>query len=148
MTKNGMSVASAVSLWNHIVSLVGSENISTIYSDWYKLDRPDAIREDIKNLWYDWFCSEDQLVRRGLTLLKRLSRIATSKKFSSEKCYVFFKNNCSISGGLYDDFRIVDDETCDVVYTVNSSQVWGVDNGFEKPIVEGTSSKIRKFFLA
>ena len=61
---------------------------------------------DVKELWYDWFCSDKALVNRGKSLLTKLNGIADSKKFDKHKCYVFFKNNCPAAGRLFDDFRI------------------------------------------
>lgn len=73
---------------------------------------------DIKALWYDWFCKDTSLENKGLKLLKKLRMIANSKKFDATKCYVFFKNNCPMVGSLYDDFRICDMETGDVLFCV------------------------------
>ena len=76
-----------------------------------------------------------------------------SGKFDPTKTYVFFKNNCPCVGRLYDDFRICDLETGDVLYTVSPSNragkadIWGVDNDFEKPILTGTWREVRAWFL-
>jgi hypothetical protein len=112
---------------------------------------------NVMNLWYDWFCREGSLVRKGETLLKKLKGIASSNKFDNDKCYVFFKNNCPCVGSLYDDFRICDKETGDVLYTVipksgykgdeGRAQVYGAENGFNGPIVEGTWRDIKEWFL-
>lgn len=112
---------------------------------------------NVMNLWYDWFCRESSLVRKGEALLKKLKSIASSNKFDNDKCYVFFKNNCPCVGSLYDDFRICDKETGDVLYTVipksgykcdeGRAQVYGVENGFREPIVEGTWREIKDWFL-
>ena len=45
---------------------------------------------DVMDLWYDWFCKESSLERKGKDLLKKLKMIAPSKKFDNDKCYVFF----------------------------------------------------------
>lgn len=73
---------------------------------------------DIKALWYDWFCRESSLENKGRKLLQKLRMIARSNKFDATKCYVFFKNNCPCVGSLYDDFRICDMETGDVLFCV------------------------------
>ena len=46
--------------------------------------------------------------------------------------YVFFKNNCPVNGPLYDDFRICDVESGNVIYTVipkcghsGKAEIWG-----------------------
>ena len=49
---------------------------------------------DVMSLWYDWFCKDTSLKRKGEALLKKLKLIASSNKFDNDKCYVFFKNNC------------------------------------------------------
>lgn len=113
---------------------------------------------DIQDLWYDWFCKDSSLQRKGEALLKKLRAISKSSKFDNDKCYTFFKNNCPIRGSLYDDFRICDIETGDVIYTVvprsghsidnGLGEVWGKDNDFQEPLVRGTWSEIKKWFLS
>ena len=113
---------------------------------------------DVKELWYDWFCSDKALVNRGKSLLTKLNGIADSKKFAKHKCYVFFKNNCPAVGRLFDDFRICDIETGDVVYTVvpssgfkcseGKAQVYGRENDFKSPLVEGTWKNVKTWFLS
>ena len=112
---------------------------------------------DVMDLWYDWFCRETSLKRKGEALLKKLKLIASSNKFDNDKCYVFFKNNCPCYGNLYDDFRICDKETGDVLYCVipksgfkrdeGRAQVYGVDNDFKEPLVEGTWRDVKAWFL-
>lgn len=113
---------------------------------------------NVMNLWFDWFCKDSSLQKKGEALLKKLSMISSSKKFDNSKCYVLFKNNCPFSGSLYDDFRICDIETGDVIYTVcpksghkednGKGNVWGRENGFEKPLFEGTWKEIKNWFLS
>lgn len=112
---------------------------------------------DVMDLWYDWFCRDTSLKRKGEALLKKLKAIASSNKFDNDKCYVFFKNNCPCYGNLYDDFRICDKETGDVLYCVvpksgfkrdeGRAQVYGVDNDFKEPLVEGTWRDVKAWFL-
>lgn len=106
--------------------------------------------------WYDWFCKDETLAKRTKKLGKKLIEIAKSNKFDVSKTYVFFKNNCPCNGSLYDDFRICEIESGAVLYTIipssgfkvskGNAEVWGVDNNFEKPIVEGTWKDVKKFF--
>ena len=112
---------------------------------------------DVMDLWYDWFCRDTSLKRKVEALLKKLKVIASSNKFDNDKCYVFFKNNCPCYGNLYDDFRICDKETGDVLYCVvpksgfkrdeGRAQVYGVDNDFKEPLVEGTWRDVKAWFL-
>jgi len=112
---------------------------------------------EIMNLWYDWFCKETSLENKGKRLLQKLSAIQKSPKFDNDKTYVFFKNNCPLHGSLYDDFRICDIETGDVIYCVipksghtcdnGVAQVYGKDNDFKEAIIEGTWKEIKEWFL-
>ena len=111
----------------------------------------------IKELWYDWFCREHYLYAKGEKLIKKLMDIVDSEKFDNESCYVFFKNNCPCNGSLYDDFRICDVKTGEVIYTIIPSDgfketkgkaiVWGRENDFEEPLVMGTWNKVVKWFF-
>jgi hypothetical protein len=129
------------------------------------------------NYWgfYDWFCKDTSLEARGRALSSRLRSVLkaneTGKKFEPDKTYVWFKNNCPAwTSGTYDDLRIADLETGDIVYTIipkmptpcdqgsfnvwstprvrtfEQSEVWGRENGFEKALVEGTWKEVLKFF--
>lgn len=121
------------------------------------LKQSDAGKLSTKNLWYDWFCKETSLENRGKRLIKKLKSISRSTKFDSDKTYVLFKNNCPLYGKLYDDFRICDLETGDVIYAVIPSSghtahngvehVFGRENNFEKPIIEGSWKEIKNWFL-
>ena len=112
---------------------------------------------NVEGLWYDWFCKETSLKNKGLRLLGRLNAIKNSSKFDNDKTYVFFKNICPFNGTLYDDFRICDLETGSVVYCVvpksghvcdnGQAQVYGRENKFEQPLVEGTWKEVKEWFL-
>lgn len=106
--------------------------------------------------WYDWFCKDTSLKSRLYKLVPKVMRIAQSKKINQDTMYVWFKNNCPAYGRLYDDFRISDITTSDVLYTVvprvgheykkGVSELWGKDNNFEGPLVEGKMKDIYKYF--
>ena len=106
--------------------------------------------------WYDWFCKESSLPGKTEKLFKKILKILPSYKIDPEKTYVFFKNNCPMNGSLYDDFRICDITTGDVLFTVtpkqgfahkkNVSEVWGGQNNFEGPLVSGTWKDVVDFF--
>jgi len=107
--------------------------------------------------WYDWFCRDTSLMRKTEILTKKLRQILNSEKINQDTMYVFFKNNCPMNGNLYDDFRICDIETKDVIYTVTPrnghtkykgrAEVWGKENDFEKPLIAGTWKEVKEFFL-
>jgi hypothetical protein len=106
--------------------------------------------------WYDWFCSDKALFHRTKTLVGKLKQIVNSVKIDQDNCYVFFKNNCPMVGELYDDFRICDIETRDVIWTIvpksghsiceGKGEVWGKVNDFKEVIVEGTWEDILQYF--
>ena len=107
--------------------------------------------------WYDWFCKDGSLQKKTVVLGKKLEQIIKSDKLSPEKQYVFFKNNCPVSGTLYDDFRICDIESGNVVYTIipknghkaanGQAEVWGRQNDFKEPLFTGTWKEVKDWFL-
>jgi hypothetical protein len=87
--------------------------------------------------FYDWFCSDKALKSRSEKLFKMVKRWVKQRNTDTDKVYVFFKNNCPMNGPLYDDFRICDIETGDVLWTVipkcghsGLAEVWGKQNEF------------------
>jgi hypothetical protein len=106
--------------------------------------------------WYDWFCRDTSLAAKTQNLGKKVLRLMKSSKIDTEKNYVFFKNNCPMIGSLYDDIRICDMVTGDVLYTIIPSsgfnatkgraEVWGHENGFNQPLVTGTWKDVKTFF--
>lgn len=107
--------------------------------------------------WYDWFCQDTSLRNKTYRLTKQLKQLLPSPKINVETSYVFFKNNCPMIGRLYDDFRICDMMTKDVIYTVvprsghdvnqGRAEVWGKENEFEGPLVTGTWTNVKQYFL-
>lgn len=107
----------------------------------------------IKAGWYDWFCNESSLPNKTKVLGKKVKQIAESPKINKETMYVWFKNNCPLNGPLYDDFRFADIKTGNVQYTISprsghtgKAEVWGRENDFECPLVEGKWKDIKEFF--
>ena len=117
--------------------------------------RTNAHRTDRCNLFYDWFCKEEQLPKRAERLMKLAKKVILSPKFDATKCYVFLKNNCPLDGPLYDDFRICDLETGDVLYNFTpksghsgKAEVWGrYENNFLVPLIIGTVTDCIKFLM-
>ncbi len=107
--------------------------------------------------WYDWFCKDESLARKTKSLFGKLKQVINSPKIGSlEDKYVFFKNNCPMDGSLYDDFRICDKKTGDVIFTITpksghrslkgAGEVWGRENKFEGPLFSGSWLEIKNWF--
>ena len=105
--------------------------------------------------FYDWFCKDSSLKNKAKTLVSRLQTILkNNKRFDTTKTYVFFKNNCPCVGGLYDDFRICDIKTGNVLYTITprdpreggKASIWSAENDFFRPLLVGSWTDIKKFF--
>lgn len=121
-------------------------------------------------LWYDWFCKTKSLANKTKAMASRVNSVlkanTTGRRFNPELTYVFFKNNCPAGWGpLYDDFRICDMGTGDVLYTVIPrmgrytsrgyrrdkvtefhAELWGKDNNFEGPLVHGEWKDVIAYF--
>lgn len=106
--------------------------------------------------WFDIFCKEETLHRRTIALTRRLKSIVNSPKINIDTMYIFFKNNNPFGGKLYDDFRICDIATGNVIFTIipksgyrqneGKSEVWGRENDFKEPLVSGTWEDVQRFF--
>ena len=128
------------------------------YTAQYLLDLASAKEfEALKDIcFYDWFCKDTSLATKSKTLINKFKQISTSTKFDLAKTSLLFKNNCPGVGTLYDDFRIIDAITRDVMYTVipssgftsnkGKSEVWGKENNFEQPLITGTWKEVKEFF--
>lgn len=106
--------------------------------------------------WYDWFCRDTSLAAKTQKLGKKALQLMKSEKIDIQKNYVWFKNNCPGHGHLYDDLRIADMETGDVIYTIipanghtfvkGKAEVWGRENNFVEPLASGTWKDVKAFF--
>ena len=67
-------------------------------------------------LFYDWFCSDKALKIKSKLLMTKAEKVMSKLGLDPETHRVFFKNNCPMSGKLYDSFSIcTNDEKNDVV---------------------------------
>jgi hypothetical protein len=90
--------------------------------------------------FYDWFCKDTSLQRKARALYPKVKKfLKANPQINTEEVYVFFKNNCPMSGPLYDDFRICDEDG--VIYTVipkcghsGKAEIWGKENDFKGPL--------------
>lgn len=96
--------------------------------------------------FYDWFCKDKSLKAKSEKLFKMVKRWVKQRNTDVDKVYVFFKNNCPVNGPLYDDFRICDIETGNIIWTVipkcghsGKAEVWGKVNDFKGAVVTGNT---------
>lgn len=119
--------------------------------------RGDFIDTDCKTQieagWYDWFCRDTSLANKTKVLGAKVLQLMNSNKIDPENNYVFFKNNCPVDFSLYDDFRICDIKTGNVIYTIvpkhshnGLSAVYGHENHFSEPLVSGSWKDVKNFF--
>jgi hypothetical protein len=113
---------------------------------------------DSCSYFYDWFCKDKSLKLKAKGLFAKAIWFAKVMKIDTDKTYLWFKNNCPCVVKLYDDFRIADLETGDVLYTVvpslgydskrGEAEVWSFKNGFEEPLFAAESWKLLKKSLS
>lgn len=106
--------------------------------------------------FFDWFCRDSSLQKKGERLLKIALTLSKSPRIDEEKTGVIFKNNCPLAGNLYDDLRFIDSNG-DVVFTIvphsghlrklGRAEIWGRENNFKQPLFEGTWKEAKKWFL-
>ena len=114
------------------------------------------VNTQIEAGWFDWFCRDESLRNKTISLTRKLKQIVGSNKINMDGMYVFFKNNCPVDGKLYDDFRICDVKTRDVIYTIvpsnghvvmsGKAEVWGRENDFDEALVAGTWNDVLLYF--
>lgn len=89
--------------------------------------------------FYDWFCKDSSLPNKAWKLFKQVKKfLKHNPDINLDTHYVFFKNNCPMAGPLYDDFRICNVESGNVVFTVvpkcghsGKAEIWGRDDSGE-----------------
>ena len=132
----------------------------TVHSSIQEVVNTELTDKEILNLWYDYFCKSSSLVNKGRALIRKLKKIyklnelSGRKYFDPNKTYVFFKNNCPFYGRLYDDFRICDLETREVIFTIqvnrydqkHSAELWWQPNNLDGAILEGSIKDVYNYF--
>lgn len=104
--------------------------------------------------WYDWFCEDDTLERRLRAMAPLVLAIKSSPRFNQNKVFVFFKNCCpAIKHPLYDQFKICDMKTGDVMFCVSfnafgsgNTAVDGPANKFKEPLFAGSNAQVEEWF--
>lgn len=96
--------------------------------------------------FYDWFCEDDELQEKADYLFNTVNRFVGKFGINTDNHYVFFKNNCPMSGPLYDSFSICEVESGDVVYWVTpksghsgQAEICGASNNFNEPLYVGNT---------
>ena len=74
--------------------------------------------------WYDWFCKDSSLRNKTLKMGNIVKQVKDGGKVDLDNWYVWFKNNCPMSGPLYDDFRFADLEEGNVQFTIQIESPW------------------------
>lgn len=122
-------------------------------SEWQKAfntgtyDAP-YVKTQIEAGWYDWFCRDSSLANKTKKMGQIIKEIKDGGKVDLEKNTIFFKNNCPLTGPLYDEFRICDLETNDALFTIQIDccrsdckyTVYGLGQ-WDKPIFKTDSKK-------
>lgn len=108
--------------------------------------------------WFDWFCHSSSLAGKTKMLGKKVAKISCSQKFDQDNSYVFFKNCCPAIGPLYDRISICDLGSGDVLFCIEHIQkgshgsktthweVYGSEDGFHNPIVNGSWYDVQNYF--
>lgn len=102
--------------------------------------------------WYDWFCRDSELLKRGAKLTAKLTTLQHTSLFRDTNS-VMYKNNCPIVGALYDDMRIYNIDSGKTLYVIapysprtKTATVYSYTNKFETPVVQGKWSEVIAFF--
>ena len=74
-------------------------SINTLLAD------PELIEKTPCSLFYDWFCNKHTLPRRAKAMIPKIKFLVDQGIINGETTYVWFKNNCPVSGSTYDDMR-------------------------------------------
>lgn len=88
---------------------------------WY--DASDRLTQIMAG-WYDWFCKTTSLRNKTYKMGRIIKQVKDGGKVDLDNWYVWFKNNCPMSGGLYDDFRFADMATGDIRFTIRIDCCW------------------------
>lgn len=99
--------------------------------------------------WYDWFCKDSSLKNKTKRMGNIIKQLKDGGKVDLDNTYVWFKNNCPVSGPLFDDFKITSIKDNEVQFNITIACPWedkrytvyGISNVFFKPLLETDSSR-------
>lgn len=95
--------------------------------------------------WFDWFCKEESLNSRMNKMVPMIRAVAASPLLGTQPQYIFFKNNCPVSGHLYDSFSVCNMSDGKVQWWVCAkmgydaaphANICGPQRGFEFNLIE------------
>lgn len=106
--------------------------------------------------FFDWFCDDGLLQQKSKGLIEKASQIKDTSRFDSTKVFMYFENACPGEGELFDRLLIANLKNGKVLYSVTPAsghkiaagraQVWGRENKFNGPLVDGSWEDVIAFF--
>ena len=104
------------------------------------------------NDFYDWFCKDSSLEVRAKKLKGLAKKLVDHLGLDRNSVYVFFKNNCPMSGPLYESLSICDRESGDVILWAtpksghtNQAELYMIDGEtHEEPTFSEILKKLKK----
>jgi hypothetical protein len=94
----------------------------------FRTNAPEYVNDSY--FFWDWFCQQKALKIKSKLLMTKAEKVMSKLGLDPEKYYVTFKNNCPVSGKLYDSFQICTyDEAGDVVIWCAPSLGYKQDEG-------------------
>jgi hypothetical protein len=107
--------------------------------------------------WRAWFCPVSSLKRRLDKLYPKIKEVVQSEKINIDTMQMLFQNNCPDVGSLYyDEFKICDMKTGEIIYAIvprsehksdkGRAELWGMENVFNGPLVAGSWETIKTYF--
>ena len=99
--------------------------------------------------WYDWFCRDKSLANKTKKMGQIIKQIKDGGKIDLDNYYVWFKNNCPLTGPLFDDFRFARMDNHEVQFTIELNCCWnkhkftvyGRKNEFRESLFETDSQR-------
>jgi hypothetical protein len=107
-------------------------------------------------LFFDWFCREKSLRNKALGMIPMLKFLVENNVINGNTTRVIFKNNCPFDGNLYDDLRVIDIESDEMIMGVapklgyegmkGKCEFWKFDE--DRNVVQTTFDNVKAFKAA